>query len=122
MNDKPPFPLCTAAGLARDDRPRSVLKPDYFLKASDVERMLESAPVVYSVRSAQGIKYDSWFNNETYTSEDCARLVCIQPLKPADTAESLLRELVAAWDDSSKEMPLRELIHTRARALLEGEK
>lgn len=95
----------------------------YAVSASDVELLLAEAPMMSlsknvcqlwtALEPLDGLPY----TGDTHT----ARLVLIQPIrpiKPKDTLESLLREIIdcPAWRGSFKDL------RDRAKALLDGKK
>lgn len=91
-----------------------------FVRAADLERVLESAPVVCLGSGRDSI----WKRQPTEVDTHTARLLCVQPIV-WDTAESLLREFVAestaAWKNPYDMSPRLYKVIERARALL-GEK
>lgn len=75
------YPLTRALGLK--------LHP-YFagvVPAADLEKILSEAEQVYSSTIS------AWTKHQFSYSEHQARLIMIEPIKPKDTAESLLREI-----------------------------
>jgi hypothetical protein len=110
MSDK--YPLCRKAGLGV-----RIWNAPHVL-ADDVERLLESAPVVYGLRNR-----DRWDFSEINTDSidtHSARLLLIEPIV-RDTAESLLRELIRTAESGDLEEQCARIGHvvTRARRLLE---
>lgn len=138
---KEQFPLTRQLGLEVHEQMRQGRREAvcHNVRAADLEKLLEAAPVVYSKRSpAIGSPYStmwtSYENNKGALSfaplGETARLVGIQPIKK-DTAESLLRELVKAEAEAPRfkthnpedahKFPRQVIdIVERARKLLEG--
>lgn len=91
-----------------------------WVRASDLEKLLEQAPVVHShilpSDENRGPAYDAWFlkkyNDDTHT----ALLVGVKPIE-RDTAELILRDLLER-DSSQLDRPSMREITRRAKALL----
>ncbi len=82
---KPRYPLIALLGIAVPE-----INGDGYIFAADLERVLESAPVVKSY--PQAMEVNNWFGHDSSGYTHTARLLCVQPIVK-DTAESLLREL-----------------------------
>lgn len=99
----------------------SLATTDKWIKASDLEKLLEGAPVVKCGLDADRLDEEPWWiadakgENTIYTHT--ARLIAIQPIV-RDTAESLLREFVACCEVDDPKLRWGEL-RRRANALLE---
>jgi hypothetical protein len=119
------YELCLKAGLSV--RSRQLNQDDDtwsapYVLAADVERLLESAPVVHGLieERSMGLALRSNLDRgpiDTHT----ARLLLIEPIV-RDTPESLLRELIRAaevWGFRRAVRSYRTHVVTRARRLLE---
>lgn len=122
---KSKYPLCEAAGLEVVPKKKidELLLPQDYVRASEVERMLSEAPVVYGFDAHQGSDKRAWLFDERKNEDfqtHTARLVCIQPVQ-RDTAESLLRELIELQECDHLSLPSDYIsLKNRAKALLEG--
>jgi hypothetical protein len=117
------YELCLKAGLSV--RSRQLNQDDDtwsapYVLAADVERLLESAPVVHGL-----IEDNDWicFSEPGPRADDThtARLLLIEPIV-RDTPESLLRELIRAARSGDLEEQCARIgrVVTRARRLLES--
>lgn len=118
----PRFPLIEQLGLDVDwgrlnTEGRAHRGPSHWIRAEDLERVLEQAPTMSCQKNDLGFwrALESSKKNETYPLDThTARLLCVQPIVK-DTAESLLREFV----DSDGVTMLKQFIE-RAKKVLEG--
>lgn len=108
----PNFPLLRAAGLRVEYTDAHLAPPTAVVRAADVERLLEQAPVV---RNAERMK-DEWSIQSHPEDTHTARLVLVTPIV-RDTAESLLRELMDIFNKAGHDGYAVELLE-RARKLL----
>jgi hypothetical protein len=97
------YPLTHAAGLRVVSEYDSTKKAyAHVVDANVIEAWLASAPVVYGLIEDNGdwICFSRKANEPgpAFGDTHSARLVCIEPLRSADTAEGLLREYFAARD------------------------
>lgn len=113
------FPLCEKLGLyvspAHFYDMRALEEKEPALRAADLERILESAPVVYGQPNIVGVL--SWSNfrlesGDTHT----ARLVAVEPIV-RESAEDVLRAIVERWGHVGTLSDGREFIE-RARKVL----
>lgn len=114
------FPLTRKAGLMPKSEAmvHACLRcHDPLIRLADVEKLLANAPVV-NAHKLPDMPFGGW-TQEKFGDTHTARLVLIEPIV-RDTAESLLREMIADHeallraDAGRKEWPLI----TRARKLL----
>lgn len=61
----------------------------YFVKADDIEKALQAAPVVYSGKK-ENLTDQEWDDMKMSNSTHTARVVCIQPLKKQTKTEAAL--------------------------------
>lgn len=98
-------------------------QPVTYVTANELERVLEQAPVVYATMGKPSESIWSSFQTDAEKVRDThtARLLCIQPVKAPDTAESLLREILRAAGQFPQNVPpgQRDWLE-RARKLLEA--
>lgn len=87
----------------------------HYVRASDLERILESAVRVYNAHAANGMRYDSWFTNQTHTATESALLIGIEPIK-RETAN----EFVKAWLECADAWGVGSEWIERARRVLNG--
>lgn len=124
------FPLCERAGLTigyfTSGQRGETYAATPAIHAGAVEALLEKAPVVQAKRFCKnsaltlGGQFSAW-SHEFEIAQDSthtARLIMIEPIQ-RDTAESLLRELMASYEKVSWGQRNDELIE-RAKRLLEG--
>lgn len=111
------YPLCEAAGFGvmrntwNDTGPRMILDADH------TERILAAAPVVETWGAQQAWYMPGYREGDPLTHT--ARLVGIRSIV-RDTAESLLREYLAAYENHNlAKIPVTEWV-CRARKLLEN--
>lgn len=114
------YPLCARAGLKVQHvevRTIGAHIPEDVIRAADVEKWLEGAPVVNAYNNDKVY----WSTNNDDGDTHTARLVMIEPIVK-DTAESLLREIVqdheALCRFQGKESEWE--LYKRARRLLEA--
>lgn len=123
------FPLCERAGLTVHKKETGnilttyppQIQFDWMIKASDVERLFESAPVV-SGAYVDCFKSDKqWRMNQSEEfyppNTHTARLLLLEPIQKPDTHESLLREFTDWLGKTEGNTKLRELVD-RAKRLL----
>jgi hypothetical protein len=106
------YPLTESLGVASYQ-----MDGHRYVRAADLERILEQAPVVHRYGEPADDDYLWWPKEREHCeiARYAARLVCVQPIVK-DTAESLLREFVDAFMSmpNFKPGPLMD----RARKLL----
>lgn len=118
------YPLIKAMGLyvekIHDDEAAG--GKFFVVYAAELERALEKAPVVQSISSTPDSDWSGFSAGRSITHT--ARLLCVQPAKAPDTAESLLREaldeLSAPYFRPHDLHPRLQLVLERSRRLLEG--
>jgi len=115
MSDEAKYPLCARAGLKLIER---CLGGGTHIRAADVEKMLEGAPVVRA-RMYDNEVFGEWFDKAHEQDTHTARLVMIEPIVK-DTPEMLLREYInLSGDDLCIEKDFRDL-RNRIKKYLEG--
>lgn len=128
----PKYPLCEALGVQLRTMSGEFLNvPEAkglteVVLAADLERIIKAAPVVYGAERVRGEMNREWLaplteRNPPIGSTHTARLLCVQPIV-RDTAESLLREIIADHEALLRVCPDRAEwpLVTRARKLLGG--
>lgn len=119
------YKLCKRAGLEIQEhrvivgfsRGEYGLEEADFVRAADIEKLLEGAPVVRA-RLYDNEVFGEWFDKAHEQDTHTARLLLIEPIVK-DTAEGLLSELLRYRSNISTCRDL-DAILDRARRLLEA--
>ena len=107
------FPLCEKLGIPTYDG----FYYGRYVRLEDLEKVLEQAKYVHSY-GEMNLWYRDGFGGGQ-ESTHTARIILIEEIKPKDTAESLLREIVSTLGvNAERRIDLLE----KARKFLEGVK
>lgn len=119
---QPDYPLIRALGVEVHD---GLVAPEQFpfaaqmsatvILAADLERVLESAPVMKVFDSGDGYHKPDFIDKATHT----ARLVCVQSIVRESEEREVLRKLLSLRDEEQVYCREGDAAFERARKLLE---